>query len=248
MESKGEKQNNFSRITDEYLEFIHFFNTGRMDNLNVFLRKLPDLALDGNYVLDDYRSREHTNSVLRLYARPKKLPRPSDADFEHRCVMVKELRIADLPIPFYLARLKPRNPFRHITLPYTPEAIWQAFLLSQTFRLTGMRWHGGYEMRTFMLLDKDIEKIHLPISRISDWDKKDEYVLEEVKRIWSPDLNVSVTLHDGFAFISHCWFDNWHGLIQMEWKVKYDIQKKQITEIKEVDKKVLLEYHCGIWY
>lgn len=245
MESKEEKQNNLSRIEEEYIRFINFFNTDTMDNLNVFLRKLPDLTLDESYVLDDYRSREETNSTLRLYARPKKLPRPSDRAFKYGCIMVKTLRIANLSIPFYKTRLKPLNPFSHITLPYTPEAIWQAFLLNQTFRLTGMRWHGGYERRTFVLLDKDIEKIHLPIF---DCDKKDEYVLEEIKRIWSPDLNVSVTLCDGFASISHCWFDNWKGLVQMKWEIQYNIQEKQITEIKKVDEKVLVEYHCGIRY
>ena len=78
--------------------------------------------------------------------------------------------------------------------------------------------------------------------------KKDEYVLEEIKRIWSPDLNVSVTLCDGFASISHCWFDNWKGLVQMKWEIQYNIQEKQITEIKKVDEKVLVEYHCGIRY
>ena len=228
MEYREEKQNNLSRITDEYIKFVDFFNTDAMDNLNVFLRKLPDLTLDENYVLDDYRSREHTNSVLRLYARSRKLPRPSDRAFKYGCVMVKTLRMANLSIPFYKTRLKPRNPFRHITLPYTPEAIWQAFLLSQTFRLTGMRWHGGYEGRTFVLLDKDIANIHLGIFNLHE---KSEHIQEEIKSIWSPDLNVSVTLRDGFASISHCWFDDWKGLVQMRWKVKYSFRKKQITKI-----------------
>ena len=70
MISKEEMQNNLSRITNEYIRLIDFFDTDKMDNLNVFLRKFPDLTLDGNYVLDDYRSREETNSELRLYVRP----------------------------------------------------------------------------------------------------------------------------------------------------------------------------------
>lgn len=243
---KEEIQNSLSRITDEYIKYIDFFDIDRMDNLNVFLRKLPDLTLDENYVLDDFRSREETNSELRLYVRPKKLGRPLDTDFELGCVLVKKLRIANLlSIPFYKMRLKPLSPFEYITLPFTAEAIWQAFLLSQTFRLTGMRWHGGYARRTFLLLEKDIVNIHHPGY---DTDERIVSLRNEIRRIWSPDLNVSVTLHDDFASISHCWFDAWHGLIQMKWKVKYDAKKRQVTEIKEVDKIVLVEYDCGMRY
>lgn len=246
MISKEEIQKNLSRITDEYIKFIDIFVVKRMDNLNVFLRKLPDLTLDENYVLDDFRSREETNSELRLYVRPKKLPRPSDTDFECGCVMVKKLRIANLlSIPFYWMRLKPLNPFKYITLPFTAEAIWQAFLLSQTFRLTGMRWHGGYARRTFLLLEKDIANIQHPGYNLNE---EIVPVRNEISRIWSPDLNVSVMLHNGFASISHCWFDAWKGLVQMNWKVKYDVKKKQITEIEKIDEKVLVKYHCGMYY
>ena len=243
---KEEIQNSLSRITDEYTKFIDIFVVKRMDSLNVFLRKFPDLTLDENYVLDDFRSREETNSELRLYVRPKKLSRPSDTNFECGCVMVKKLRIANLlSIPFYKTRLKPLNPFEYITLPFTAEAIWQAFLLSQTFRLTGMRWHGGYARRTFLLLEKDIANIQHPGYNLNE---EIVPVRNEISRIWSPDLNVSVTLHDDFASISHCWFDAWHGLIQMKWKVKYDVKKKQITEIEKIDEKVLVKYHCGMYY
>lgn len=98
-----------------------------------------------------------------------------------------------------------------------------------------MRWHGGYAARTFVLLDKDIIKVA-------------EEVQEEVRRIWSPDLNVSVVLGDGGAVILHCWFDKWKGLVQMKWEVKYDALKKQVTGIEVKEEKVLLKYHCGIRY
>ena len=245
METKQEIQNNISRITDEYIKFINFFNTDKLDNLNVFLRKLPDLTLDENYVLDDFGPRNELNSVLSLYARQKELARPSDISFQCGCVTVKQLKIANLSILCYRTRLTPTSPFKHITLPFTAEAIWQAFLLSQTFRLTGMRWHGGYVRRTFLLLEKDIANIQHPGYNLNE---EIVPVRNEISRIWSPDLNVSVTLHDDFASISHCWFDAWKGLVQMKWKVKYDVKKKQITEIEKIDEKVLVKYHCRMWY
>lgn len=210
---------NFSLIADNYIKFVTSLNIESMDNLNPFLRKLPDLSLDEDYVLDDFRPREQTNSVLWLYVRQKDLPRPTDADFYFA----------------YRKRIKPLGPFHRITLPFTEEAIWQAFLLSQTYRLTEMCWHGGYAARTFVLLDKDIVKVI-------------DEVQEEVMRIWSPDLNVSVVLGDGDAVISHCWFDEWKGLVQMKWEVKYDALKKQVTWIEVKDEKVLVKYDCGILY
>ena len=78
--------------------------------------------------------------------------------------------------------------------------------------------------------------------------KVTDEVQEEARRIWSPDLNVSVVQGDGGAVISHCWFDKWDGLVQMKWEVKYDALKKQVTGIEVKDEKVLLKYHCGIWY
>lgn len=206
---------NLSLIADNYIRLVDFFDIDLMDNLNAFLRKLPDLSLDEDYVLDDFRPREQMNSVLRLYARRKDLPRFGDADFEHQ--------------------VKPLQPFQHITLPFTEEAIWQAFLLRQTYRLTGMRWHGSYAARTFVLLDKDIVKVA-------------DKVQEEVRRIWSPNLNVSVVLRDGGAVISHCWFDKWKGLVQMKWEIKYDVLKKQVTGIEVKEEEVLVKYHCGFWY
>lgn len=250
--SKEEATRNYgslSLIADNYIKFVISFNIKSKDNLNAFLLKLPDLSLDEDYVLDDFRPSEQMNSVLWLYARRRDLPRPSDADFKYRennilhvfginsngCRVTRQIKIGNVTVFAYKKRIKPLEPFHYITLPFTEEAIWQAFLLSQTYRLTGMRWHGGYAARTFVLLDEDIVKVT-------------EKVQEEVRRIWSPDLNVSVVLGDGCAVISHCWFDNWKGLVQMKWDVKYDALKKQVTGIEVKDEKVLVKYNCGILY
>ena len=217
-----------SLITDFYIDCIIYVEEHKeTDNWDGLLRGLPDLILDERFVLDAFRPCEETNSVLGLYARKRSHPHPQD---NHR---ISE------------ASFDPLDIFRFISLPFTAEAIWQAFLLSQTFRLTGMRWHGGYARRTFLLLEKDIANIQHPGYNLNE---EIVPVRNEISRIWSPDLNVSVTLHDDFASISHCWFDAWKGLVQMNWKVKYDAKKKQITEIEKIDEKVLVKYHCEMCY
>lgn len=54
-----------------------------MDDLNILLSKLPDIKLDKNYVLDDFRPRMENNSTLRLYARKKPFKRPTDAELKY---------------------------------------------------------------------------------------------------------------------------------------------------------------------
>lgn len=51
--------------------------------MNILLSKFPDIKLDENYVLDDFRPRTENNSTLRLYARKKPFKRPTDAELKY---------------------------------------------------------------------------------------------------------------------------------------------------------------------
>lgn len=65
---------------------------------------------------------------------------------------------------------------------------------------------------------------------------------------WTPDLQPSVALNKNCAYIVHCWFDAWKGLIQMKWKVMYNKRTKRIVGFHLENEKVLVEYMCGIHY
>ena len=215
-----------SLITDSYMDCIVNLKTHKeVDDWNMLLCGLPDLILDKDYVLNDFRPREETNSVLRLYARKRCLP---------RAIYV-----------FFKKRFKPLSFLQHIRLPYNDEAIWQAFLLSQTYHLVGMRWHGGYAARSFIVSDKDIAGLK-PFSDVGS--ERFAHLQEQMLQIWTPDLCASIVLFDDYAIISHCWFDNWKGLSQVKWKVKYDDKKKRIVGIEKDSEQVLVKYHCGVWF
>ena len=97
-----------SVITDLYIECInHIEDIENVDNWDRLLEGLPDLTLDKDYVLDDFRSSEETNSVLRLYARKRSHPRPSDEYFKR----------------FLLKQIDPLDVFQHITLPFTANSL-----------------------------------------------------------------------------------------------------------------------------
>ena len=219
-----------SIITDSFMDCIAVLQVEEEKDRdwNSLLLELPDLELDRNYVLDDFRSDEETNSVLLLYAR-------------HR----SSQSLLKNVFPFCRKSVKPLDVFQFITLPFTEEAIWQAFLLSQTYHLVGMRWHGGYEERTFIVSDKDIADLK-PLFGV----RKGYFscLQEQIQQVWTPDLCASVLLFDNYAIVSHCWFDNWKGFSQVKWKIKYDVREKRVVGIEKESEQVLVKYHCGVWF
>ena len=73
-----------SLITDSYMDCIASLKKHKdVDDWNMLLSGLPDLILDKDYVLNDFRPREETNSVLRLYARNRYLPHSIYVLFEN---------------------------------------------------------------------------------------------------------------------------------------------------------------------
>lgn len=218
-----------SLITDTYMNSIACFKgKDDVDNLDKLLYGLPDLTLDKRFVLDDFRPRESTNSVLRIYARNRAHSRPSDKDFKY----------------LYKKSVEPLSIFQFITLPFTEEAIWQAFLLSQTHHLMGMRWHGGYEERAFIIIEKDIAELRLPFSQPDCLLR----LKEQIERIWNPDLCASVSLYDDYAIITHCWFNAWKGLSSVRWRIDYDSRYHRIKKVQLENETLLLKYHCGVWF
>lgn len=67
------EDHHLSLITDSYIQLAESIENTlkQMDDLNILLSKLPDIKLEENYVLDDFRPRMENNSTLRLYARKK---------------------------------------------------------------------------------------------------------------------------------------------------------------------------------
>lgn len=219
-----------SIVTDSYMDCIAALQVEEKEDRdwNSLLLELPDLKLDKNYVLDDFRSDEETNSVLQLYAR-----------YRSSRSLLKGV------FSFCRKSVKPLDVFQFITLPFTEEAIWQAFLLSQTYHLIGMRWHGGYERRTFIVSDKDIADLK-PLFEVENG----HFIRlqEQIQQVWTPDMCASVSLFDNYSIISHCWFDHWKGFSQVKWKIKYDVRKKRVVEIEKESEQVLVKYHCRVWF
>lgn len=242
------------QIADSYIQLAKSIGNTlkQMDDLNILLSKLPDIKLDENYVLDDFRPRMENNSTLQLYARKKPFRRPTDAELEYiRDKKMKEgsrmlitLKIAGVTLLKYWRKIEGYMyvpMFDCVTVPWTEDGVWQAYLLKQTSHLIGMRWHGGYDRRTFINKYEDIKHLYVTGDGAEEIQKR-------IEQIWTPDLQPSVALNKNCAYIVHCWFDAWKGLIQMKWKMMYDKRTKRTIGFHLENEKVLVEYKCGIHY
>ena len=241
-----------------------------LSDLNVLLAGLPDLKLDENYVLDNYNP--HSESPffrtlglnLQLYVRLKSVEKPRDIDFKRDRILESYCRkfrkkyknepeILEAKLKKLHSQMEPlpklpecEDPFKHITLPFTKEAIWQAYLLKQVGHKIGMYWHGLYDQRIFINRKKDIDSINLNSSH-GDKVKLEQFKIE-AKASWAKTMRPMVILDGDKAYISHYWFDYWSGLSQVECWVSYDSHSQKITDflIKESD--AIVCYDCGLKY
>ena len=213
-------------------------------NLNALLTELPDLNLDEMYVLDNYNPQPDSpyfrdiGQHLRLYARLKSVEKPCDVDFAMWYNRDKKYPEAK-PLPEF------ESPFKHITLPFTEEAIWQAYLLKQTKHKIGMWWHGLYKYRVFINQIEDID--HLTQLFEANYNELNHFK-SEAKANWSESMSPVVFLDDDKAYISHYWFDYWYGLRQVECLVKYNPHSHTITDFQIKESEAIVRFHCGIMF
>ena len=247
-------------IGNTYVSHAKLFYETNPNDLTPLLDYLPDLTLDSKYVLEDFRPREQTNSVLWLYVREKNTEPLQDENCinkennlfftfgqnSNKRYTIKSIKIAGISILTYRKKIKPINPFSYIHLPFTKEAAWQAYLLQRTYHIIGMRWHGGYAKRLFINLPGDIDKIKEihPLAS-SETNSTLEKLIEACKEAYSlPTVNLT----GNKAIVVHCWFDAWQGLIRVTWQGKYNKWKKRIGRFKITKEEVLVKYNCRIKY
>lgn len=234
--------NKFGEIGSKYIKYLHSIaeNLDQMDNLNLLLDCLPSLKLDNNYVLDDFRARNETDSSLVLVARHKSTKRPNDKDFDkwraERIAEVCKASQSNSEIPEKKPLIQTFPPFDYITVPCNEEAIWQAYLLAETNFVIGLRWHAGYSRREFINCWSDLDEI--------TEDKNDlfyQFTQEDVDKFKTKDILPTVNITTKDIHIRHCWFNSWNGLIQVESSVEYDKVNNRIIDFHS--KEVLLKEH-----
>ena len=205
-------ENHYIQKYKEYIAFLRENSDDLLDNDNWDSQfcVLQFLKLSDEYTLDDYRSKGSTNNILRLYAREVSMNRPDEKEFKKydakhgieaffktifdeikrkKGIVVEEEEPVGLP-----ERIEPESV---VTLDFTPEAIWEAYLLKTTDYYIGQRWHGGYHKMRIPANVDDLKKFRLWIDEeIFEYEK----VIEAMSKY---DYEPKITIDGDVATIEH---------------------------------------------
>ena len=227
-------ENHYIQKYKEYIAFLRENSDDLLDNDNwdSLFKVLPLLKLSDEYTLDDYRSKKSTDNILCLYARKVETKRPAETEFEKidfgnfvqrwlKAVLAEnedaENTTAKLP-----ERIEPESV---VTLDFTPEAIWEAYLLKTTDYYIGQRWHGGYHE---MAIPANIDEL----KKFRPWkeDEKPKYekFIEETEFDFAP----KITIDGDVATIEHIAVFFHNRFSKCCATVHYDRKTRKIDEFK----------------
>lgn len=200
--------------TKKYKEYIAFLRANQddlldNDNWDSLFSVLQFLKLSDEYTLDDYRSKDSTNNILRLYARKVSTNRPDEKEFKKYDAKhgieaffksifdeIKREKGIDIDDEEPVGLPEKIEPESVVTLDFTPEAIWEAYMLKTTDYYIGQRWHGGYHKMT---IPANIEEL----KKFKPW--KEDEILEYEKFIEETEFEFApkITIKDDVATIEH---------------------------------------------
>lgn len=204
-------ENSYIKKYKEYIAFLRANQDDLLDNDNwdSLFSVLQFLKLSDEYTLDDYRSKDSTNNILHLYARKVSTNRPDEKEFKKYDAKhgietffksifdeIKREKGIDIDDEEPVGLPEKIEPESVVTLDFTPEAIWEAYMLKTTDYYIGQRWHGGYHKMT---VPANIEEL----KKFKPW--KEDEILEYEKFIEETELDFApkITIKDDVATIEH---------------------------------------------
>ena len=243
-----------SRLIQKYKEYISFLRANevalcRDDNWDMLFQVLKCLRLSEKYTLDDYRSKESTNNILKLYARKANTDRPSEEEFQkvepkrHSLIALMDNTIIKKPIEKDVEEEHVNLPERVapesvVTFDFAPEAIWEAYLLKTTDYYIGQRWHGFYHKMT---IPANIEEL----MRFKPWREI------EIPGYWrfitetEFDFDPKITINGDVATIEHIGVFFLNRICKCRATLRYN-REARIIENYELDDTKLFEFSPSI--
>lgn len=185
-----------------YKEYVFFLKKNREALLDegkwdMILDKLPHISLPTEWTMGDYRPKDSTDNILHLYVQRKDIPAPSEEllmkyYFKYESIFSEGGAREDWEdlLPERIA------PERIVTLDFTPEAIWDAYMLKSTDYYIGQRWHGNYHKMTII---GDMEELR----KFFPWEEEEYIKYEKFINETEFDFDPKITLEGNVATIEH---------------------------------------------
>lgn len=250
----------------------HSRDLQKKDDLSFLLTPLSELKLNDKYILSDFRRywtiRVRESSFLRLYVRKKKQNRPNEDYFDKEYYRYLKCKKNNMPYITNKEQVAFTDPFSKISLTGTQMSIWQAYLLSKSPILFGMRDEANYDQTYLITSVEDVDSVLNLIKKTLESDlfapgftmnsviesKKKRVneafsVVDSLESIKNKDLQPVFTYHADSVTIEHYAFAEFHGLLRF--KTTLFFTSRRYRHIKTIDVK---QFHCiakysrDVWY
>ena len=219
----------------------HKYKMSVAGNWNRVFRMLDRIYIHQHYELDDYRLEKNYDSPVKLFARHKSTPtfRECEKNMYASLNADPSCLFKNDDTPFF----PPYSPpYQVVVVDNTPRAIWQAFLLLNTFHFVVDICEWNYEKRYFVFNVNDVRIWHG--EEKPDFDKIKELI--SLPR-FSTNEEMDNLVDDEINYLEYCYWNEWEGLVKEKVKIIYDDFSKTV-HFEKVSAQVLYEYDCKFRY
>lgn len=270
-------QPEYTAVKNEFIANAksHSRDLQKKDDLSFLLTPLNELKLNDKYILSDFR-RYRTLKVrdwshMRLYVRKETKQRPDDEYFEKEYLRYQKCQKNNMPYITNKEQVAFTDPFSKISLTGTQMSIWQAYLLSKSPILFGMRDEANYDQTYLITSVEDVDSIISLIKKSWEDDlfsenfnpnfvdaKGERYkrhvaetfaVVDSLQNLKFKKLEPVFTFDADSVTIEHYAFAEFHGLLRF--KTTLFFTSRRYRHIKTIDVK---QFHCiakysrDVWY
>ena len=231
---EGDVDNHLGEMAVEFEDYMDGCDFDKFDNLMFVLSHLPLLKIREGYELDAFQKGDSHGWVFQPYCcRQNSFVRyiPSEhGEYDDSMYIQNRIDYQEAEtVPPYMS---------YFSVPFTPEGIFQAWMLNNLTDFMPRGWHAGYGSKTFIFETSRIEHIFRP-----DKHTDREKVREEVFALDPESLLPKVSISGNYAVLEYVYWNDWSGLV----KVIAEVDKEGNTvRFGTPTEEVLVAYHSSL--
>ena len=125
------------------------------------------------------------------------------------------------------------NIFDKIYFDCSEMGAWNAYLLRNAHTILPAWWHGGYDIRTYIMSPQDLQSLF-----------NGQGIIIPPNLMASISPTIKPGLSDDTYIIECCYWNDWEGLVRE--RISVHFSERHTCDFSDAEKEVLFEYECGI--